>query len=91
VTLAEGFDAAGCDSEVVNMKDLSWQVDMTFGAALEQLQARLFAEFWSLPEDVHRELLDELARWVDRQPAGRATVQTLTPHLSVGVFRKRGG
>jgi len=78
----------GCERIAVDVTDLRWTRPVRFGEALDQLRDRVFAEFWYLPDDVHHRLLAATADWIERQPEGRATVEVMTPHLSLEVFRK---
>jgi hypothetical protein len=59
-----------------------------YGEALDQLQERLFAEFWYLPDDAYERILADTAHWVDGQAEGRRRIEILTPYLSLQVFRK---
>lgn len=86
--LTECLTGLGCRPVSFDTTDLKWQKKITYGDAFDQLQERLFAEFWYLPADVYQQLLAETARWVEAQPAGRETVEHMTPYLVTDVFRK---
>lgn len=87
-TFAAFLAGQGCAAIEIDVSDLTWSKPVVYGDALAQIEERLFAEFWYLPDAVHRRILDETARWVDRQPEGRHTVQQMKPWLTVDVFRK---
>jgi SAM-dependent methyltransferase len=89
-TLFAAFLAGqGCEEIAIDMSDLTWSKPVVYGDALAQIEERLFAEFWYLPDEAYRRILDETARWVDQQVDGPRTVQRMTPRLTVDVFRKR--
>lgn len=77
----------GCDAVPVDMPDLGWEVRITHGEAIRQIQQRLFAEFWYLPSDVYDGLAAEVIAWVDSRPGGRQTVECLRPRLVVHAFK----
>ena len=79
----------GCAAIEVDVSDLTWSKPVVYGDALAQIEERLFAEFWYLPDAAYRRILDETARWVDGQPEGPRTIQQMKPWLTVDVFRKR--
>ena len=79
--------AEGCEAILVDVSDLRWTTGISYGEALGRLQDRLYAEFWYLPETVHRQLIAETSAWIEAQPEGRATIDRLTPYLVVEVFR----
>jgi ubiquinone/menaquinone biosynthesis C-methylase UbiE len=87
--VAEFLVAQGCEMMPVEAADLRWERRIRHGDMLDQLGERLFAEFWHLPTAVYAGILADTARWVDAQPSGRDTVETLAPWLSVEAFRKR--
>lgn len=80
--------AQGCEEVSVDTTDLKWKKAISYGEALDQLQQRLFAEFWYLPDDAYEGILADTAYWVDRQPEGRNNIEILAPYLSLQVFRK---
>jgi ubiquinone/menaquinone biosynthesis C-methylase UbiE len=80
--------AQGCEAVSVDTTDLSWKKAISYGEALDQLQERLFAEFWYLPDDAYECILADTAHWVDGQPEGRRKIELLAPYLSLQVFRK---
>jgi ubiquinone/menaquinone biosynthesis C-methylase UbiE len=86
--LVEFLVAQGCEEVPVDTIDLKWKKTISYGEALDQLQERLFAEFWYLPKDAYERLIADTARWVDSQPEGRRTIEKLMPYLSLQVFRK---
>jgi SAM-dependent methyltransferase len=86
--LAEFLCARGCTRMTVDVTGLTWTRAIRHGDALDQLEQRLFAEFWYLPEDVHDRILAETADWLDEQPGGAAQFEIMTPYLSLEVFRK---
>jgi SAM-dependent methyltransferase len=87
--VAEFLAAQGCEMVPVEAADVRWERRIRHGDMLDQLEERLFAEFWHLPTAAYAGILADTARWVDAQRRGRDTVETLTPRLSVEVFRKR--
>ncbi len=86
--MLEFFLGQGCHDVTIDVDDLKWQKQISYGDILDQFRERLFAEFWYLPDDVYRRLLDETAAWIDIQPQGRATVQHLAPFMVADIFRK---
>lgn len=44
--------AQGCEAVVVDVSDLTWLKAVAYSEALAQIEERLFAEFWYLPDDV---------------------------------------
>ena len=86
--LIDFLSSQGCPSIPVDVTDLKWEKQITFGEALGQLRDRLLAEFWYLPSEVYDRLLRETARWIDEQPDGQATIEHMTPYLVADVFRK---
>jgi SAM-dependent methyltransferase len=79
----------GCEPMTIEVSDLTWSKPVVYGDALAQIEERLFAEFWTLPDGAYRQILDETARWVDQQPHGPRTIQRMTPWLTVDVFRRK--
>jgi len=80
--------AQGCEAVSVDTTDLKWEKAISYGEALDQLQERLFAEFWYLPNAAYDRILADTAHWVDSQPEGRSRIEVLAPYLSLQVFRK---
>jgi SAM-dependent methyltransferase len=81
------MQSKGCRPVIVDMSDLSWDLPISYGEALNRIQDKLFAEFWYLPDPVYQELLAATREWVEAQPQGTATIQHLKPYLSVQIFR----
>ncbi|MDB5488094.1 MAG: methyltransferase [Reyranella sp.] len=88
--LAAHMEAEGCEAVAVDVSDLRWAMDISYGEALGRLRDRLYAEFWYLPDAVHSRLVAETIAWIETHPVGRDTVDHLTPYLSVEVFRTPG-
>jgi ubiquinone/menaquinone biosynthesis C-methylase UbiE len=86
--LAAFLLAQGCEAASVDATDLKWKKAISYGEALDQLQERLFAEFWYLPDDAYERILADTAHWVEGQAEGRSRIEILTPYLSLQVFRK---
>jgi SAM-dependent methyltransferase len=86
--LVDFLTSQSCPSIPVDVTDLRWEKQITFGEALGQLRDRLLAEFWYLPSKVYERLLRETARWITEHPDGRATIEHMTPYLVADVFRK---
>ncbi len=86
--LIEFLLAAGCRWVSFDTADLRWDKNITYGDAFDQLEQRLFAEFWCLPADVYEQLLADTSRWIAAQPGGRDRVERMTPHLIADVFLK---
>lgn len=72
---------------ILDVQDLSWEKDITYGAAFDHLRQRLHAEFWSVPDADHAAALDAVAAWIADRPRGSDTVEHMTPHLTAEVFR----
>jgi ubiquinone/menaquinone biosynthesis C-methylase UbiE len=79
--------ALSCEPVHIDMRDIRWDTEISYGEALERIRDGLFAEFWYLPADVHDRIVTDTAAWVAAQPGGAATIDRLSPHLSVQVFR----
>ncbi|CVI57338.1 class I SAM-dependent methyltransferase [Agrobacterium leguminum] len=86
--LVELLDKQGCSEVRVDVSDLSWSREISYGVILDQFKKRFFAEFWPIPVVEYERILEETARWVDRLPMGRNTVETIVPRLYVRAFRK---
>jgi SAM-dependent methyltransferase len=78
----------GCVEAPVDLTDLAWRRQLTYGDAWDQLEERLFAEFWGLPDSAYAHILADAAAWIDALPYGRDTVAELTPYLSADIVRK---
>jgi ubiquinone/menaquinone biosynthesis C-methylase UbiE len=70
----------------VTLDDLSWEQNVTYGAALDGLRQRLYAEFWGLDDANYDSLLTEVSAWIGEQPAGLNTIEAMRPHLTAEVF-----
>ncbi len=81
----------GCEPVAIDVSDLTWSKPVVYGEALAQIEDRLFAEFWYLPDGAYSRILEDTARWVDQQADGPRTIQRMRPWLTVDVFRKRAG
>jgi hypothetical protein len=79
----------GCESILVDMPDLRWDLPVTYGEAISRIQDRLFAEFWYLPVDVYDRLIADTVAWIESQPDGQNTIELLKPHFVAEVFRTR--
>jgi ubiquinone/menaquinone biosynthesis C-methylase UbiE len=79
----------GCEQVPMKVEDLCWEKRITYDEALEQLQARLSSEFWGIPDDTYETILAETAQWIESQPSGRTSIETMRPHLVLEAFRKR--
>jgi ubiquinone/menaquinone biosynthesis C-methylase UbiE len=86
--LAAFMRERGCVEHAVDLGDLAWTKQVVHGDALRQFEERHFSEFWYLPLDAYARILNETAAWVDAQPNGRSTVETMRPYLSADIFRK---
>jgi ubiquinone/menaquinone biosynthesis C-methylase UbiE len=80
----------GCDVIPFDTSDLRWEKAISYGEALGNLEDRLHAEFWYLPDAVHSRLVSDTIAWIETHPAGRESVDRLAPYLSVEVFRTPG-
>lgn len=86
--LAPFLAAQGCATPSFDAADLRWEKRITYDEALGHLRDRLHAEFWYLPPAIYEHILADTARWIEQQPAGRETVERLTPYLVADVFQK---
>jgi SAM-dependent methyltransferase len=86
--LVQFFAAQRCERLPVDISDLKWQREISYGDALGQLEDRLLAEFWYIPLSAYAGLLEDTARWVGEQPGGRSRTAILAPCLAAEVFRK---
>lgn len=82
--------AQNCEPADIDTRDIHWETYISYGEALERIREGLFAEFWYLPADIHDRIVAETAAWVAAQPDGPATIDRLSPHISVQVFRTPG-
>lgn len=80
----ESLGAVACD---VPTDRLTWGKIITYGEALAQLQQRLFAELWVIPEDDYERIMADVGRWVDAQPDGARTRQVLHARVELDAFR----
>jgi SAM-dependent methyltransferase len=67
--------------------DLRWKKTVTAREAYAQIRARLFAEFWSIPQDEYTAMLGELARWID-EDLGWEAQETLHAYLALELYEK---
>jgi ubiquinone/menaquinone biosynthesis C-methylase UbiE len=86
--LAAFMRGQGCIEHGAELGDLAWTKRIVYDEVLRQFEERHFAEFWYLPLDAYARILNETAAWVDAQPDGRSTVETMRPYLSADIFRK---
>jgi ubiquinone/menaquinone biosynthesis C-methylase UbiE len=80
------FHEAGAVALPGDEKPLSWTKTITYAHAFEELEIKSFAEFWVIPDDEYTEMLEDLRIWVETCPAGMATIQQMTPSLTVEAF-----
>lgn len=78
----------GCAEVPVDLSGLTWRKQLTYGEAWDQLDERLFAEFWGLPDSAYAHILADAAAWIDALPDGRDTIAEMIPYLSADVVRK---
>lgn len=71
----------------VSVEGLEWTKTITYREALRHLELRLHAEFWAIPDAPYEEILDAVRRWIDEQPAGGDTVESMTPYLTAEIFQ----
>lgn len=76
-----------CLSTTIDMSDVPWDTEITYGEALDRIRERLFAEFWYLPLAVYDELVDDTLSWIEAQPGGAKTVEHFKPYLIVTAFQ----
>ncbi len=88
VDLVAFLEGQGCVGVPVDLSGLAWSKQLTYGDAWDQLEERLFAEFWGLPDSAYAHILADAAAWIDALPDGRETVAEMTPYLSADVVRK---
>ena len=88
--LGEFMLAEACERAPADLSVLRWEKCVSHGDALSELEEGLFAEFWRIPGESYAGILADTARWIDRQPHGRGTVERMQPYLSAAVFRKVG-
>jgi ubiquinone/menaquinone biosynthesis C-methylase UbiE len=77
----------GCRSSTIDMSDVPWETDITYGDAISRIRERLYAEFWYMPAAVYDELVAETATWIEAQPRGLETIEHLRPYLIVEAFQ----
>ncbi len=70
----------------IDTQGLAWQKTVTYRSALEHLRLKLHSEFWAVPEETYAQVLTEVQAWVDAQPEGEATRETMRPYLVAEVF-----
>lgn len=79
--------AQNCEPIDIDTLDIQWETDISYGEALDRIREGLFAEFWYLPAEVHDRIVADTASWIAAQSNGPATIDRLSPHISVQVFR----
>ena len=85
--VADFLVAQGCAATALEMRDIGWRFDVTAGETIRGFRERILAEYWYLPEAVYAQALADTAAWVEMQPGGMEAVETMSPWLSVEVFR----
>lgn len=83
----EVMASLGCRVERLDLPDLRWSFPVSRGEAIHGFRERLFAEFWSLPDEIYDRLLVETADWAAAQPGGLDAVEPLQPHLWAELYR----
>lgn len=73
----------------IETQDLTWDKEVIYGNALEHLRLKLHSEFWALPDEVYKEILEEMREWMVAQPRGEDTVEIMHPYLKVELFEVR--
>jgi hypothetical protein len=53
---------------------------------MSQIEEGLFAEFWYLPDDIRHRIISDTINWINNQPDGAATIERLSPYLTVEIF-----
>lgn len=84
--LTEFLVSRGCRPISIDTSGLHWETSISYREAMDQIEEGLFAEFWYLPNDIHRRIVADTAAWINEQPDGSNTVERLTPRLAVEVF-----
>jgi ubiquinone/menaquinone biosynthesis C-methylase UbiE len=76
-------------SEEGDAPDLSWAQTLSARQTLAMLERRTYSILWDLPEPVHRQLLQETARWVVRRLGSLDATETVHTQLVLYRARKR--
>lgn len=80
------FHVCGSSLRQIDLQDLRWEKRITYAQALQEIQERLFAEFWGLPESVYEQFVRQLEEWVKAQPEGAETVEVLSVSLAIDIY-----
>jgi len=83
------FERRAASVAVINALDLKWEFDLTYDQQFTDMANQLHAEFWVIPDHEFREMCSEIRRWVDEQPEGGATAETMRAHLKLELVRRR--
>lgn len=84
------MDDRGWSLVPVATPDLRWRFETAVADTLRGLHARLFAEFWYVPEADYAAALAETEAWAAAEPGGIDRIETMSPHLAVDLFRAGG-
>lgn len=84
------LEALGCSSLPLDVRFLKWSSSISFGEALNQIERRLFAEFWQIPQHDYVNLIRETKEWIGAVPEGFSTKAELEPFLVAAGFRTPG-
>lgn len=84
--LREYFQQCGCRYKNIDLSDLKWQKKITFGEALQEFKERMFAEFWDIPKNEYKGMIEDVDRWIKTQPNGYKTIEYMQPYLMMDIF-----
>jgi SAM-dependent methyltransferase len=86
-SLSEYAKGRGAHAVAIDIAGLTWQKRVAFGEVYRQLQQRLFAEFWPIPEADYEQALANVRRWIDAHKTGAGTVMVMDAKLTIEAFR----
>jgi SAM-dependent methyltransferase len=80
------FQAKGCTCSLLALPETRWEKRITYAQQLDELNERLFAEYWGIPMTAYAAMMAHVAEWARMQPAGLATVEELHPYLTAEIY-----
>lgn len=82
----EYFQSKGIIGREERLNSVSWEKHITYQTAFSEIKDRMFAEFWSIPDQKYQILLDELEKWISQHPGGMNTCETLKCQLVIDSY-----
>ena len=66
--IADHMSNLGCRVETIDFQSITWEAVLTRRQSLEAFRERLFAEFWSIADEVYTRVFSETYEWAKDQP-----------------------